>query len=73
MMMTMMMLIDETVAVGLLSCYLEVKYSMSIFTSAMFLNPPPGSYNDVYQAPDASAALRVVTQLLSLSLHNGGG
>lgn len=37
--MTMMMLIDETVAVGLLSCYLEVKYSMSIFTSAMFLNP----------------------------------
>ena len=42
-------LIDGTVAVDLLSCYLEFKYAMSIlFTSVMFFIPPvqwrlPGS------------------------------
>lgn len=50
-MMMMILMIDRTVSVELLSCYLEFKYAMSIlFASVM---PPPPPFNEVYRVPDA--------------------
>lgn len=77
-------LIDGSVCVDLLSCYLEFKYALSVlFTSVTF---PLPHLSDVDRVPDGLsakifrrlssnhlAALRVVTHLLRYALQKGGG
>lgn len=71
-------LIDRTVAVDLLSCYLEFKYAMSIlFTYVMFLFPHSMTFTG-FLMPSCNVlgqwrlgnihltALRVVTQLFKI-------